>query len=92
MEGYAALQFSGTYKLTVLAEINLSDLQKSLDTTALELVDNQKDNMLGRKKLAEQTRGAVLTSFLSHAHAKFTVQNSGSCQTTQRSSTPSKSS
>ncbi|ORX40652.1 CASP C terminal-domain-containing protein [Kockovaella imperatae] len=37
-------------------EINLSDLQKSLDTTALELVDNQKDNMMGRKKLAEQTR------------------------------------
>jgi hypothetical protein len=39
------------------AEINLSDLQKSLDTTALELVENQKENLVGRKKLAEQTRG-----------------------------------
>jgi hypothetical protein len=38
-------------------EINLSDLQKSLDATALELVENQKENMVGRKKLAEQTRG-----------------------------------
>ena len=40
-------------------EINLSELQRSLDSTALELVDNQKDNMIGRKKLAEQTRGAL---------------------------------
>lgn len=38
-------------------EINLSELQKSLDSTALELVENQKENMVGRKKLAEQTRG-----------------------------------
>jgi hypothetical protein len=30
---------------------------KSLDKTALEVVDNQKENMVGRKKLAEQTRG-----------------------------------
>jgi hypothetical protein len=32
-------------------------LQKTLDGTALELVDNQKENMVGRKKLAESTRG-----------------------------------
>lgn len=38
-------------------EINLSELQKNLDTTAVELVDNQKENLIGRKKLAEQTRG-----------------------------------
>lgn len=42
------------------AEINLTDLQKSLDTTALELVENQKENQVGRKKLAEQTRGQKL--------------------------------
>ncbi|ORY33495.1 putative Golgi vesicle transport-related protein [Naematelia encephala] len=42
--------------LTTWKEINLSDLQKSLDSTALELVENQKENMVGRKKLAEQTR------------------------------------
>lgn len=40
-------------------EINLSELQKSLDSTALELVENQKENMVGRKKLAEQTRGKL---------------------------------
>ncbi|KAK1922128.1 CASP C terminal-domain-containing protein [Papiliotrema laurentii] len=42
--------------LATWKEINLSELQKSLDSTALELVDNQKENMMGRKKLAEQTR------------------------------------
>ncbi|SGY13423.1 BQ5605_C010g05858 [Microbotryum silenes-dioicae] len=38
------------------ADINLSQLQKSLDIQGLEIVDNQKDNMMGRKKLAESTR------------------------------------
>ena len=38
------------------AEINLSTLQKTLDGTALELVEN----LVGRKKLAESTRGALL--------------------------------
>ncbi|KAK8853171.1 hypothetical protein IAR55_003872 [Kwoniella newhampshirensis] len=42
--------------LTTWKEINLSELQKSLDATALELVENQKENLVGRKKLAEQTR------------------------------------
>ncbi|WOO82006.1 Protein CASP [Vanrija pseudolonga] len=42
--------------LSTWKEINLSELQKSLDKTALEVVDNQKENMVGRKKLAEQTR------------------------------------
>ncbi|RSH91821.1 hypothetical protein EHS25_009191 [Saitozyma podzolica] len=42
--------------LATWKEINLSELQKSLDATALELVENQKENLVGRKKLAEQTR------------------------------------
>ncbi|KAK4689850.1 homeobox protein cut-like, partial [Tremellales sp. Uapishka_1] len=42
--------------LTTWKEINLSELQKSLDSTAMELVENQKENMVGRKKLAESTR------------------------------------
>ncbi|CED82054.1 Transcription factor/CCAAT displacement protein CDP1 [Phaffia rhodozyma] len=42
--------------LSTWRDINLTDLQKSLDTTALELVENQKENVVGRKKLAEQTR------------------------------------
>lgn len=50
-----------TQPLTLVPEINLSELQKSLDKTALEVVDNQKENMVGRKKLAEQTRGVCRT-------------------------------
>lgn len=38
-------------------DINLSELQKTLDSQGLEIIDNQKENMVGRKKLAEQTRG-----------------------------------
>lgn len=37
-------------------EVSLPSLQKSMDTTALEMVELQKENMIGRKKLAEQTR------------------------------------
>lgn len=40
-----------------MADINLTELQKTLDAQGLEIIDNQKENMLGRKKLAEQTRG-----------------------------------
>lgn len=40
------------------ADINLGELQKTLDKQGLEIVENQKENMVGRKKLAEQTRGA----------------------------------
>ena len=38
-------------------EINLAELQKTLDRQGLEIVENQKEGMVGRKKLAEQTRG-----------------------------------
>lgn len=37
-------------------DVALPELQKSMDTTALEMVELQKENMIGRKKLAEQTR------------------------------------
>lgn len=40
-------------------DINLHSLQKTLDKQGLEIVDNQKENMVGRKKLAESTRGEV---------------------------------
>ena len=43
-------------------EINLTELQKTLDTQGLEIIDYQKENTLGRKKLAEQTRGELLCS------------------------------
>jgi hypothetical protein len=43
--------------LDVFTEIDLAETQKQLDKTALELVESQKENLVGRKKLAEQTRG-----------------------------------
>lgn len=35
----------------------MHELQKTLDKQGIEIVENQKENMVGRKKLAEQTRG-----------------------------------
>lgn len=46
------------------ADINLGDLQKTLDAQGLEIIDNQKENMMGRKKLAEQTRGVYVTPMI----------------------------
>lgn len=37
--------------------IQLSNLQKELDQQGLTIVENQKDGLVSRKKLAEQTRG-----------------------------------
>lgn len=42
-----------------MPDINLAELQKTLDGQGLEIVENQKEGMLGRKRLAEQTRGAL---------------------------------
>ncbi|KAJ4498163.1 CASP C terminal-domain-containing protein [Lentinula lateritia] len=46
--------FSGA--LTTWREINLSELQKTLDSQGIEIVDNQKDSFVGRKALADKTR------------------------------------
>jgi hypothetical protein len=43
--------------LSTWKDINLTGLQHDLDKTALELVEQQKEGLVGRKKLAEQTRG-----------------------------------
>lgn len=40
-----------------LSEINLSELQKTLDVQGEELVDSQKESLVGRKALAEKTKG-----------------------------------
>ncbi|KAJ9115137.1 hypothetical protein QFC22_005467 [Naganishia vaughanmartiniae] len=40
----------------VWKDVSLATLQKTMDTTALEIVETQKENMIGRKRLAEQTR------------------------------------
>jgi homeobox protein cut-like len=40
---------------------NLSSLQNELDQQGLEIVEKQKDGLISRKKLAEQTRGTAAT-------------------------------
>ncbi|QRV79542.1 hypothetical protein RhiJN_07557 [Ceratobasidium sp. AG-Ba] len=45
-----------TQALTVWKEIDLSELQKRLDTQGLELVENQKESVVGRKALADKTK------------------------------------
>ena len=41
--------------------INLSELQKKLDGQGIEIVDNQKESVVGRKALADKTKGAWCT-------------------------------
>ncbi|KAJ9119903.1 hypothetical protein QFC24_005386 [Naganishia onofrii] len=52
--GLASANFDVAIK--VWKDVSLTTLQKTMDTTALEIVETQKENMIGRKKLAEQTR------------------------------------
>lgn len=44
-----------------MLEINLSELQKTLDTQGLEVVENQKESVVGRKALADKTKGKLST-------------------------------
>ena len=37
--------------------VGLPNLQRQLDQQGLTIVENQKDGLMSRKKLAEQTRG-----------------------------------
>ncbi|EMD37343.1 hypothetical protein CERSUDRAFT_114020 [Gelatoporia subvermispora B] len=46
--------FSGA--LATWKEINLSELQKTLDAQGIELVENQKESVVGRKALADRTK------------------------------------
>ncbi|KAF8628917.1 hypothetical protein AX15_003695 [Amanita polypyramis BW_CC] len=52
--------FSGA--LATWKDINLADLQKTLDAQSIEIVDNQKESVLGRKALLEQTKEFKKTS------------------------------
>ena len=44
-------------QLTQFIDINLSELQKTLDVQGIEFVDNQKESVVGRKALADKTKG-----------------------------------
>ncbi|KAJ7703003.1 CASP C terminal-domain-containing protein [Mycena rosella] len=50
----AEQNFSGA--LATWREINLSELQKTLDAQGIQLVDNQKESVVGRKALADKTK------------------------------------
>ena len=47
--------------LTAPPDIDLTSLQKTLDAQGLELVENQKESLVGRKALADRTKGATLS-------------------------------
>jgi homeobox protein cut-like len=55
------------------ADVNLTELQKTLDKQGVELVDNQKESVVGRKALAEKTKGPTssLTTRLVNTSAEF---------------------
>ncbi|KAL0068825.1 hypothetical protein AAF712_004155 [Marasmius tenuissimus] len=46
--------FSGA--LATWRDINLSELQKTLDAQGIEIVDNQKESVVGRKALSDKTK------------------------------------
>jgi homeobox protein cut-like len=46
--------------LAIWKQIDLSNLQTNLQTQGEELLQNQKESLIGRKKLADQTRGKFI--------------------------------
>ena len=54
---YCNLHHAAHHSVT---EINLSELQKTLDAQGIELVENQKESVVGRKALADRTKGMFL--------------------------------
>jgi hypothetical protein len=38
-------------------DISLAELQKTLDAQGIEVVENQKESVVGRKALADKTKG-----------------------------------
>ncbi|CAA7261704.1 unnamed protein product [Cyclocybe aegerita] len=52
----ASVETNFSAALATWKDINLTELQKTLDTQGIELVDNQKESVVGRKALAEKTK------------------------------------
>jgi hypothetical protein len=61
MEGYATNNNSNTLYAHLRLGINLTELQRTLDAQGLEVVENQKESVVGRKGLADKTRGVYYT-------------------------------
>lgn len=51
-----------------MLDINLTELQKILDSQGLEVVENQKESVVGRKALADKTKGTMSNSFSAPKH------------------------
>ncbi|GAA6006458.1 CCAAT displacement transcription factor COY1 [Rhodotorula paludigena] len=47
---------SFAHALSVWKEVSLADLQRTMDAQGLEIVEGSKENLVGRKNLAEKTR------------------------------------
>ena len=45
------------YVHKLLLDISLSELQKTLDAQGIEVVESQKESVVGRKALADKTKG-----------------------------------
>ncbi|PPQ89695.1 hypothetical protein CVT25_014096 [Psilocybe cyanescens] len=52
----ASVETNFSAALTTWKDVNLTELQKTLDKQGVELVDNQKESIVGRKALAEKTK------------------------------------
>ncbi len=65
MEGYViSIVLAHTlYSMYLCQDINLSELQKTLDAQGVELVENQKESVVGRKALADRTKGVYTSSW-----------------------------
>lgn len=59
----------------IVTDINLSELQKTLDTQGIEVVENQKESVVGRKALADKTKGRDIhplsINLCSHSRSDF---------------------
>ncbi len=58
MEAYVVFIHSMNFVCSHIApDIDLSELQKTLDAQGIEVVENQKESVVGRKALADKTKG-----------------------------------
>ena len=59
----------------IASDINLSELQRNLGTQCIEVIENQKESVAGRKALADKTKGINLylrsTKLYSHFGSDF---------------------
>jgi homeobox protein cut-like len=70
------------------ADINLTQLQKTLDTQGIELVENQKESLVGRKALADRTKGSCGRSLPIACSPSLSSHQSSKESPTKKNSVP----